>query len=76
MKLVRILYLVSFFAPVAFLLGYILGAPTPLSTPPHYQPPPINRTAMPVSEEDFYRFEGSLATSTEAPLNPNSAYTQ
>ena len=27
MKITRLLYLISFFAPVAFLCGYILGAP-------------------------------------------------
>lgn len=70
MKITRLLYLISFFAPVAFLCGYILGAP-------RYQSPSldfnrIDARAMPVSAIDFYNNEATIAVGESDWLKPNT----
>ncbi len=71
MKITRLLYLISFFAPVAFLCGYILGAP-------RYQSPSldfnrIDSRAMPVSAIDFYNNEATIAVGESDWLKPNTS---
>lgn len=70
MSLSRILYLLVFFAPVAFLLGYMAGAPRP--TAPAFATTHIDTRQLPVSPIDFYRHENSLVVRDEAWLKPNS----
>jgi hypothetical protein len=72
MRLTRLLYLLSFFAPIAFLLGYITGAPRPV--PPDLSFEYINTKSLPVSPIDFYRNENSLLVQETAWVQPNSSY--
>jgi hypothetical protein len=71
MSLSRILYLLVFFAPVAFLLGYMAGAPQP--TAPSFATNHIDTRQLPVSSIDFYRHENSLVVRDEPWLQPNTA---
>lgn len=71
MKITRYLYLICFFAPVAFLCGYILGAPR--YTPPSLDTARIDSRALPVSVADFYKNEATLTDTGENKwLKPNS----
>ncbi len=70
MSLARILYLFLFFAPVAFLLGFIAGAPRAEYSA--YTPPAIDVRTLPVSPIDFYRQESSLVVKDDPWLKPNS----
>lgn len=73
MKITRFLYLICFFAPVAFLCGYILGAPR--YTPATLDAARIDSRAMPVSAADFYNNEATLTdTGDDKWLKPNSAF--
>ncbi len=72
MRLTRLLYLVSFFAPIAFLLGYIAGAPRPAAPDLSFEY--INTKTLPVSPIDFYRHEDSIAVQETAWMQPNSNY--
>jgi hypothetical protein len=71
MKLMQLLYLLSFFAPVAFLLGYIAGAPRPVEQKIHLER--IDPRVMPVSPIDFYRNEASLVVAETVWIAPNSS---
>lgn len=70
MRLTQLLYLLSFFAPIAFLLGYIAGAPRPVVTPIHLER--IDTRTLPVAPVDFYRHESSLVVAETNWLRPNS----
>ncbi len=72
MSLSRILYLLVFFAPVAFLLGYMAGAPRP-SAAHAFATTHIDTRQLPVSSIDFYRHENSLVVRDEPWLQPNTA---
>jgi len=72
MSILRLLYLLSFFAPIAFLLGYIAGAPR--SMPPERNYEQIDTRTMPVSPIDFYRQEDSIVVAEDPWLRPNSTY--
>lgn len=74
MKLMQLLYLLSFFAPVAFLLGYIAGAPRPVEQKIYLER--IDPRVMPVSPIDFYRNETSLVVADTVWLEPNTAIAQ
>jgi len=71
MKLTKLLYLLSFFAPVAFLLGYIAGAPRPQDRRIFEEK--IDTRTLPVSSIDFYKNESSLVVEEHQWLQPNSA---
>lgn len=72
MKITRFLYLICFFAPVAFLCGYILGAPRYVT--PTLDPARIDTRALPVSATDFYKNEATLTDTSENNwLKPNAA---
>ncbi len=69
MRISQLFYLLSFFAPIAFLLGYIAGAPRPVQQPLHLEK--IDTRAMPVTAVDFYLHEASLVVSDEPWIQPN-----
>lgn len=72
MRLTRLLYLFSFFAPVAFLIGYIAGAPKPAAPVLSYEY--IDTKTIPVSPIDFYRNENSLVVQGTSWIQPNSSF--
>ncbi|MBM3760092.1 MAG: hypothetical protein FJW36_07575 [Acidobacteria bacterium] len=74
MKLMQLLYLLSFFAPIAFLLGYIAGAPRPVEQKIHLER--IDPRVLPVSPIDFYRNETSLVVTETSWIQPNSSVMQ
>jgi hypothetical protein len=69
MKLIRLLYLLSFFAPIAFLLGYMAGAPRAVA--PSYKVEHIDNRVLPATAIDFYRNEASLVVADDQWLQPN-----
>lgn len=72
MQFIRLLYLICFFAPVAFLCGYILGAPR--YTPPTLDFNRIDSRPMPVSAIDFYPNEATLAVQENPWLQSNASF--
>jgi len=70
MPLSRLLYLFAFFAPVMFLLGYMVGAPKPVQQ--RFDTSKIDTRKLPVSPIDFYRHEGSLMVDDQPWLQPNN----
>jgi|688.fasta_scaffold1286554_1 hypothetical protein len=72
MRPTRLLYLLSFFAPIAFLLGYIAGAPRPAAPDLSFEH--INTKTLPVAAIDFYRNEDTIAVQETAWMQPNSHF--
>jgi hypothetical protein len=70
MKISQMFYLLSFFAPIAFLLGYIAGAPRPVVQRVHLDK--IDPRPLPSSDIDFYRHESSMVVADTHWLQPNS----
>lgn len=62
----------SFFAPIAFLIGYIAGAPRPAAQDLSFEH--INTQTMPVSQIDFYRNETSLIVQEATWIRPNTSF--
>lgn len=71
MKLSRLVQLLCFLAPVAFLMGFIAGAPAPA---PATGLPSIDTRYLPVSEIDLARQETSLMVQDVDWLRPNVSF--
>lgn len=71
MKLSRLVQLLCFLAPVAFLLGFIAGAPAPAPAPALQK---IDTRYLPVSEIDLARQETSLMVQDVDWLRPNVSF--
>jgi hypothetical protein len=71
MKLLRLVTLLCFLAPVAFLLGFIAGAPAPGPRPGLQA---IDTRYLPVSEYDLARQETSLVVDGIDWLRPNVSF--
>lgn len=69
MKLSQLLYLLSFFAPIAFLLGYMAGAPRPVQQPLFLQK--IDTRLLPASDLDIARHEASFVVDDRKWIQPN-----
>lgn len=72
MKLISLLYLFCFFAPIAFLIGYMAGAPRPVAPIISFRE--IDTRALPVSALDLQRNEGLILTDEVPWLVPNTYY--
>ena len=72
MKLMSLLYLFCFFAPVAFLIGYMAGAPRPVAPTIDFRG--IDTRAMPVSALDLNRNDGLIMAKEEQWLVPNTSF--
>ena len=72
MKLMSLLYLFCFFAPVAFLIGYMVGAPRPVAPVLDFRS--IDARAMPVSAIDLNRSDGVILAKEDHWLIPNRAF--
>lgn len=71
MKLLRLVTLLCFLAPVAFLLGFIAGAPAPGPRPVLQA---IDTRYLPVSDLDLARQETSLVVEGVDWLRPNVSF--
>lgn len=69
MKLSQLVYLLLFFAPVAFLLGFIAGAPRPVEQKVVYEK--IDTRTLPVSPIDLARHESSMVVQDTPVLQRN-----
>ncbi|WP_031500269.1 hypothetical protein [Bryobacter aggregatus] len=69
MKHIRLLYLCCFLAPVAFLCGYIAGAPRYI--PPELNFNRIDPRPIPVARPDIFQPETSLLPDDPPWLQPN-----
>lgn len=72
MKLMSLLYLFCFFAPIAFLIGYMVGAPRPVA--PAMDFGKIDTRAMPVSPIELNRLDGAILAKDDNWLIPNASY--
>ena len=70
MRISQMFYLLSFFAPIAFLLGYIAGAPRPVVERVHLDR--IDPRPLPGSPIDLYRYEASMVVADQQWLQPNA----
>lgn len=69
MKSIRLLYLLCLLGPVAFLFGFIAGAPR--TTAEVALPAAVDARHLPVSAIDYSEHEGNLATPDNDWLQPN-----
>ncbi len=70
MKTARLLYLLLFLSPVAFLCGYIAGAPKGIQAPRlHFEG--VDTRHLRPQGQDYLDTEGSLIIGDSARLAPN-----
>lgn len=70
MRISKLFYLLSFFAPIAFLLGFIAGAPRPVNEKIHLEQ--IDTRTLPVTGVDLYMHQDSMVVEDVKGLQPNS----